>query len=51
VANTAWQALPQLIPAGLELTSPDPVPVFETVKVNVFGTNVAVTDRAWLIVN
>jgi hypothetical protein len=42
--------LPQLIPGGLELTSPDPVPVFETLTVDVFGTNVALTDRAWLII-
>ena len=49
--NEAAQVAPQLIPAGELVTDPEPDPVFETVNVCV-GTvlNVAVTDRAWLIV-
>jgi hypothetical protein len=35
-----------VIPAGLELTEPVPVPVFETVSVGVFKVKAAVTDRA-----
>jgi hypothetical protein len=43
----AWQLFPQLIPAGLELTDPDPAPCLEMVRVGVFEANVAVTDRSW----
>lgn len=31
-AKSAWQALPQLIPAGIELTDPDPDPERATVR-------------------
>ena len=41
---------PQVIPAGLELTDPDPFPDFETLSVGVFNVKVAVTERAWSIV-
>ena len=37
---------PQLIPAGLELTEPVPVPLFETLSVSVMSVNCAVTDIA-----
>ena len=36
-----------MIPAGLELTEPDPEPFLETFNVWVFKMNVAVTERAW----
>ena len=41
--------LPQSIPAGSDVTTPDPAPVFDTVKVNV-ALNVAVTLMAALTV-
>ena len=47
------QSLPQLIPAGLVVTVPEPVPVFDTVRVKVssgFRSNVAVQVRAAFIV-
>jgi len=49
--NDVEHVAPQSIPAGELETEPEPEPVFETVNVCV-GTvlNVAVTDRAWLIV-
>ena len=37
---------PQVIPAGLELTDPDPFPDFETLRLNVCSVKVAVTDVA-----
>ena len=37
---------PQSIPAGLEVTEPVPVPVFDTSKMCVPRPNVAVTERA-----
>jgi hypothetical protein len=40
----AMQSLPQLIPAGLLVTMPLPVPVFVTVRTGLFE-NVAVTVR------
>lgn len=43
----ALQALPQLIPAGLELTVPVPVPVSLTVSVALCCENVTVTFWAW----
>lgn len=56
--STTWEPLlkfaehvaPQLIPDGLLVTVPVPVPDFVTVKVNVVGLNVADTDSAALIV-
>ena len=44
------QVVPQLIPVGLLVTVPVPVPVFDTVRAYVFSVNVAVTDLAALIV-
>ena len=41
---------PQVIPAGLELTDPEPFPLFEMDSVGVFSVKVAFTDRAWSIV-
>ena len=38
------------MPAGLELTDPEPVPSFDTSSAQVFSVNVAVTERAALIV-
>jgi hypothetical protein len=38
---------PHVIPAGLELTDPNPLPLFEMVSVGVFRVKVAVTERAW----
>ena len=40
---------PQVIPAGLELTDPDPFPDFETLTLNVCSVKVAVTDVAAVI--
>ena len=47
----ALHALPQLTPAGDEVTVPAPVPVFVTLSANVVAEllNVAVTDRACVI--
>ena len=39
-----------MIPAGLDVTVPLPVPVLPTVRVNVCRVKVAVTDRAALMV-
>jgi hypothetical protein len=47
IGKFAWQLLPQLIAAGLELTVPDPVPCLEMVRVGVLEANVALTDRFW----
>lgn len=41
---------PQLIPAGLEVTVPEPPPDFATLSVSEIRLKPAVTDRAWLIV-
>jgi hypothetical protein len=43
------QVEPQLIPAGLLVTEPDPVPFLLTLRVGVVIANVAVTDRAAVI--
>jgi len=40
------QVAPQVIPAGLELTEPEPTPPLLTVKVSVCRVNCAVTDVA-----
>lgn len=40
------QVAPQLIPSGLELTVPEPLPDLLTVKVTGSSENVAVTDLA-----
>jgi hypothetical protein len=48
--NELAQVAPQVIPAGLELTEPVPVPVLDTVSVGVFKVKVAVTERAASIV-
>ena len=37
---------PQVIPAGLEATDPEPVPSSETDRVSVFSVKVAVTEVA-----
>jgi hypothetical protein len=47
----AWQPERQLIPPGVELTWPEPVPCFETVRRNEFGAKVAVTERPWPMVS
>ena len=36
-----------MIPAGPELTDPDPLPLFETDRVGVLSVKVAFTERAW----
>jgi len=48
--NANTHVAPQLIPAGAEVTVPEPPPARFTVSANVEGTNVAVTVRAALIV-
>src|SRR5262249_24384103 len=45
-SKAALQVLPQLIPAGLEVTMPLPVPAFVTVSMNCWSVKVAVTLRA-----
>ena len=48
----ALQVEPQLIPPGLLVTKPVPVPLFDTVNKYVVGAEsvkVAVTERAWFI--
>jgi hypothetical protein len=47
--NANAQVLPQLIPVGLDVTVPSFVPVLLTERVKI-GWNVAVSERAWLIV-
>src|SRR5207237_5785051 len=48
--SVAVHALGQLIPAGLDVTAPPPVPVVDTPNANVGRSNVAVTLCAALIV-
>src|SRR5262249_61713514 len=48
IGKFAWQLFPQLIPAGFELTVPDPGPCLETARVGVVEAKVAVTVCAWL---
>ena len=51
-SNDSEQSLPQVMPGGFVVTVPDPLPAFETIKVNVatgFRSNVAVQLRAALI--
>jgi hypothetical protein len=48
--KVAEQVAPQVIPAGLEPTEPEPFPDFEMDSVGVFSVKVAFTDRAWSIV-
>ncbi len=48
--NDAVHVVPQLMPAGVDVTNPDPDPDFVTVRVLEVSVNVAVTDRAALIV-
>jgi hypothetical protein len=49
--NVAVQVAPQSIPAGLEVTFPEPLPAFATVRLgSTFLANVAVQARATLIV-
>jgi len=43
------QVEPQLIPAGLELTVPEPVPDVLTLNVSEKNVKAAVTDLAWLM--
>ena len=50
VVNAAEQVAPQLIPAGVLVTEPDPEPALVTVRVCVISVNVAVTDWSALIV-
>ena len=51
VVEVVEHVAPQVIPTGLELTEPDPVPVLETVRVlSGFRSNVAVTECAASIV-
>jgi len=47
--KAALHALPQLIPPGLELTVPEPVPATLAVSVTLCRANVAPTLRAWLM--
>jgi hypothetical protein len=47
--KAALHVLPQLMPVGLELTVPEPVPVVLTVSATVCRVNAAVTLWAWLM--
>src|ERR1700737_3397683 len=50
-ANVAVQVAPQSMPAGLEVTFPEPLPAFATVRLgSTFLANVAVHARATLLV-
>src|SRR6266702_3468005 len=46
--NGALHVLPQVIPAGLEVTVPLPVPAFTIVRVKGWTLKMAVTVRAWV---
>src|SRR2546430_889023 len=46
--NGALHVLPQVIPVGLEVTVPLPVPSFTTVRVKGWTLKMAVTVRAWV---
>ena len=50
-ANASEQSPPQLIPAGVLVTVPVPAPLRDTVSVLFVLPKVAVTDRAWSIVD
>ena len=41
--------MPQLIPDGLDVTAPAPIPVLATARLNRCSMKIAVTDRALLI--
>jgi hypothetical protein len=49
-AKAAEQLAPQLMPAGLDVTVPEPRPAFVTASVRVWSANVAVTERSALMV-
>jgi hypothetical protein len=50
-SKLAWQMSPQLIPAGLDVTTPERLPVFGTARLKTLAANVAVTERASDIVS
>src|SRR5262245_24493498 len=49
-SNPAWQLPAQAMPAGLEVSCPEPAPAADAVRVTERRVKVAVTWRAWSIV-
>ena len=49
ITKSLLQAVPQLIPAGDDVTEPLPMPVNDTVSVNRLSMKIAVTDLAFVI--
>src|SRR5262245_38508421 len=49
-SKAAWEVLAQAMPAGLEVSCPEPAPAPDAVRVTERRVKVAVTVRAWSIV-